>query len=167
MAKTAWTARVTPLLIVAVIIATACGGDQHADPAATPAGVSKTGPGGQYEVVESLIKRYVEQPGGRHVAVEIDADVLEGLLQRPGDDEIISAFRDPLRAAELFATHIGLPEDAGFAILEVSQQPEVGSGLFIAVVQVEGSDRALQMRMVSEPDADDQPTLWMLNDYHR
>ena len=155
------------LLMLAIIVVPACDRSENTEPAAEAAGVTKAVSGGQYEIVDSLINRYVEQPGGRHVAVEINFETLRELMERPGDDEILQVFRNPLRAAKLFASHIGLSDDAVFTLLEETQQPGEGSGLFIAIVQVKASDQTLRMRMVSEPDDHDQPTLWLLNDYQR
>lgn len=59
------------------------------------------------------------------------------------------------------------PDPGHLSIVERSQQPEEASGLFIAVVQVTSGDKSTQMRMISEPDTYDQPTLWVLNDYHQ
>lgn len=164
MVKRGFPFRVTLLSLFLVIGVSAC--DREEPVEAT--GVLNAGQqSSQTDIAGSLIRRSIEQPGGKHVAVEIDAGALEDLMNKPADDESSSVFRDPVQAAKLFAAHIGVPEDAMFAILEQSQQPEDGSGLFIAIVQVTGADRIVQMRMVSEPDPYDQPTLWVLNDYQR
>jgi hypothetical protein len=151
-----------------IIVVSGCGRNSENETAANAAGApSDEHLGSQHETAGSLIRRYVEQPDGRHVAVEINTEALQNLMTRPSRDTDLQAFRDPLPAARLFAPHIGLPAGADFVILEISQYPEEGSGLFIAVVQVTGGDKQVQMRMVSEPDAYEQPTLWVLNDYRR
>ena len=159
--------RAITFLMLAIIVVPACDWSENAEPAAEADGVKKAVSGGQYAIVDSLINRYVEQPGSSHVAVEINFETLRELMERPGDDEVLQVFRNPLHAAKLFASHIGLSDDAMFAILEETQQPGEGSGLFIAIVQVKASDQTVRMRMVSEPDDHDQPTLWLLNDYQR
>lgn len=156
------------LSIFLVIGASACERKDSGESVPKANEVSKTEQlRGQQDIAGSLIGRSVRQPDGKHVAIEINAEVLEGLMKKPVGDENSSGFRNPLHAAKLFAAHIELPEDAMFAILEISQQPEEGSGLFIAIVQVTGGDRVVRMRMVSEPDDSDRPTLWVLNDYQR
>lgn len=88
-------------------------------------------------------------------------------MTRSGQGEELRAFRDPLLAARLFSSHIGLSAQAEFSVLKSSQQPEEASGLFIALVQVIDGDSKAKMRMISEPDAFDRPTIWVLNDYER
>ncbi|MDX2480124.1 MAG: hypothetical protein QNK24_07290 [Desulfuromusa sp.] len=156
------------LAVSMVITISSCDQNRSNDPASSAAEVSLTGElRNQQEIAGTLIKRFVEQPGGSHVAVEIDAENLQNLVTMSGQDKNLQAFREPVPAARLFASHIGLPADAEFAIVERSQQPEEASGLYIAVVQVTSGDRSTQMRMISEPDPDDQPTLWVLNDYRQ
>lgn len=157
------------LLIVSMMIGiSGCDQNRSNDSASSTDEVSLTGElSYQQEIAGKLIKRHVEQPDGTHVAVEINAENLQNLMTMTGQDSDLQAFRDPVPAARLFAPHIGLPADAVFAIVEISQQPEEASGLFIAVVQVTSGDKSTQMRMVSEPDAYDQPTLWVLNDYRQ
>ena len=150
------------LLAVSMMIAIS-GCDQNRSDEASLAGDLSY----QHEIAGKLIKRYVEQPGGSHVAVEIDAENLQNLVTMSGQEKNLQAFRDPVPAARLFASHIGLPADAEFAIVERSQEPEEASGLYIAVVQVTSGDKSTQMRMISEPDTEDQPTLWVLNDYRQ
>jgi len=160
--------RVTLLAISMIVVV--CGCDQNTSNGTFTdvAGVTSTGDlNSQHEIAGSLIRQYVEQADGRHVAVEINTEILRELMARPEADEGLKAFRDPLLAARLFAPHIGMSADAEFSVLERSQQPEEGSGLFIAVVQVTAGDPLVRMRMVSEPDAYDLPTLWVLNDYQR
>lgn len=160
--------RTVLLSIFLVIGASACDRRDSGESVPEAGEVSKTAQlRGQHDIAGSLIKRSVRQPGGKHVAIEINAEVLEDLMKKPVGDENSSGFRNPLHAAKLFAAHIGLPGDAKFAILEKSQQPEEGSGLFFAIVQVTGGDRVVRMRMISEPDDSDRPTLWVLNDYQR
>jgi hypothetical protein len=157
------------LLAVAIMIASSgCDQNRSNDPVSSADEVSLTGElSYQQEIAGKLIKRYVEQPDGTHVAVEINVENLQNLMTMTGQDSDLQAFREPVPAARLFASHIGLSADAEFAIVEISQQPEEASGLFIAVLQVTSGDKSTQMRMVSEPDAYDQPTLWVLNDYHQ
>lgn len=157
------------LLAISMMIAiSGCDQNRSDDPVSSIAGVSQSGElSYQHEIAGKLIKRYVEQASGKHVAVEIDAEYLDKLVTMSGQDKKLLAFHDPVPAARLFASHIGIPADAEFVIVEVSQHPEEGSGLFIAVVQVTGGDKSIQMRMISEPDAYDQPTLWVLNDYRQ
>ena len=162
--------RVCVTLLAVFVFVGVCGCDRNGsnEPVSEHIGVTSTGAqGSQYEIAGSLIKRYVEQADGRHVAVEIDTDSLEELLARQGSDEDLPAFRDPLLAAKLFGPHIGVPAGAEYATLERSHHPEEGSGLFIALVQVTGGDHPVTMRMTSEPDSHDQPTLWVLNDYQQ
>lgn len=121
----------------------------------------------QYETAGSLIRQLVEQPDGRHVAVEINEENLQSLMASSSLDGSLQSFRDPLQAARLFAPHIGLPATAEFSILQRSRQVEEGSGLFIAVVMIRSSDQTTQMRLISEPDIYGQPTLWVLNDYDK
>ena len=157
------------LLAVSMMIAiSGCDQNRSNDPVSSAAGVSLTGElSYQQEIAGKLVKRYVKQPDGSYVAVEINAENLQNLVTLSGQDKNLQAFRDPVPAARLFAPHIGLPADAEFAIVERSQQPEEASGLFIAVVQVTSGNKSTQMRMISEPDTYDQPTLWVLNDYHQ
>jgi hypothetical protein len=157
------------LLAVAIMIASSgCDQNRSNNPVSSADEVSLTGElSYQQEIAGTLIKRYVEQPGGTHVAVEIDAENLQNLVTMSDQDKNFQAFRDPVPAARLFAPHIGLPADAEFVIVARSQQPEEASGLFIVVVQVTSGDKSTQMRMISEPDTYDQPTLWVLNDYRQ
>lgn len=117
------------------------------------------------EIVARLIRRTIADPHGGHVAVEINAEVLHDLTARPKDDASIAVFRDPLQAARLFAAHIGQPANATFSIGQKSMQVEEASGFFIAVVQVNSAGQSINMRMVSAPAADGQPSVWVLNDY--
>lgn len=117
------------------------------------------------EIAARLIRRTIADPDGRHVAVEINAEVLRDLTARPKDDASIAVFRDPLQAARLFAAHIGQPANATFSIGQKSVQVEEASGLFIAVVKVSSAGQSINMRMVSAPAADGQPSVWVLNDY--
>jgi hypothetical protein len=157
------------LLVVSMMIAiSGCDQNRSDDPVSSAAEVLQTGElSYQQEIAGKLIKRFVEQSGSTQVAVEIDAENLQNLVAKSGQDKNLQAFRDPMPAARLFAPHIGLPADAEFVIVEMSQQPEEASGLFIAVVQVTSGDKTTQMRMISEPDTNDQPTLWVLNDYRQ
>jgi len=118
-----------------------------------------------HELARRLIKRTVAGQQDGHVGVEIDHELLRELSIRADKD--IAAFRDPLLAAWLFASHIGVPEDAMISIVQVSSEAEEASGLFIAVASVDAGDAALKMRLVSEPGADGRPTIWVLNDYDR
>jgi hypothetical protein len=156
------------LAVSMMTVISGCDQNRSNDPVSNAVGVSLTGElSYQHEIAGTLIKRYVEQPGGTHVAVEIDAENLQNLVTMSDQDKNLQAFRDPVSAAGLFAPHIGLPADAEFVIVERSEQPEEASGLFIALVQVISGDKSTQMRMISEPDTYDQPTLWVLNDYRQ
>jgi len=156
------------LAVYMMTVISGCDQNSSNDPVSSADGVSLSGKlSYQHEIAGTLIKRYVEQPDGTHIAVEIDSENFQNLLRMSGQDKNLQAFREPVPAARLFAPHIGLRADAEFSIMERSQQPEEASGLFIAVVQVTSEDKSIQMRMISEPDTDDQPTLWVLNDYRQ
>ena len=117
------------------------------------------------EIAGELIKRTIVDPGDGHVAIEVDHELLRELNNGANGEQAIEAFRDPLLAAWLFAPHIGVPTGAVISIEQVSAEAEEGSGLFIAVATANTADGPIRMRLVSEPDAAGQPTLWVLNDY--
>lgn len=123
--------------------------------------------GNPADIAGLLIRQLVAQDGDRQVAVEINTEVLHELMTSSGQDEDLRAFKDPLLAARLFSPHIGLSAQAEFSVLTISGQPEEASGLFIALVQVSDGDSMTKMRMISEPDAFDRPTIWVLNDYEK
>lgn len=123
--------------------------------------------GNPADIAGLLIRQLMAQDGDGQVAVEIDTRVLRELMTNPGQDEDLRAFKNPLLAARLFAPHIGLSAQSEFSVLKSSQQPEEASGLFIALVQVSDGDSVVKMRMISEPDAFDRPTIWVLNDYEK
>jgi len=120
-----------------------------------------------HEIAERLIKQTIADEDGSHVAVEIDHELLGQLSAGAKQDTSIDAFRDPLLAAWLFAPYIGVPTHAMLSVGQVSPEVEVASGLFIAVVDVSIDGHSTKMRLVSEPGANGQPTLWVLNDYDR
>jgi hypothetical protein len=122
---------------------------------------------GPDEIAARLIRQTIADSDGRHVAVEIDAELLRDLTARPKDDASIAQFRDPLQAARLFAAHIGQPANATFSIVQKSLQAEEASGFFIAMVKVSSAGHSINMRMISAPAADGQPSVWVLNDYEQ
>jgi len=121
----------------------------------------------QVEMAGMLIGQLVEQTDGRHVAVEINERGLRSMVAGALEPEDMLAFGDPLITARLFAPHLGLPADAEFILLSQSKQAEDASGLFIAVVEVNHGGKSTQMRLISEPDDENQPTIWVLNDFRR
>jgi len=119
------------------------------------------------EPAARLIRQLVEQAGGERVAVEIDHEALQRFTTAPESDRAMDSLRDPLRAARLFAAEIGLPTGAEFQLLQQSGELEEASGLFIALVQVISGEESVTMRMISEPDLHERPTIWVLNDFTR
>lgn len=157
------------LLAVSVIVAVSACEKNHSNKTETslvPASIT-TESDDPYETAGNLIRQLIEQPDGRHVAVEINAENLQQLMASSSLDGSLQSFRDPLLAARLFAPSIGLPATAEFSIVQRSQQAEEASGLFIAVVMINSGEQTVQMRLISEPDIHGQPTLWVLNDYDK
>jgi len=157
------------LLTIAMLAAAAACDRQHAGTAVSgaPGADAQTDAGNPHDIAGRLIKRTVADQENGHVAVEIDHELLRELTAASGRDTGIDAFRDPLLAAWLFAPHTGVPADAVISIEQVSPQAEEASGLFIAVASADTGAGSIKMRLVSEPDAEGRPTLWVLNDYDR
>lgn len=162
------TYRFLACLLTLSLLATVCACERkYSDTTASGAATVSSGAAAAnpHEIAGRLIKRTVAAGDGGHVAVEIDHQLLRELTDEKEQDARTAVFRDPLLAARLFAPYIGMPEDAVFSIEQVSTETEEASGLFIAVVRIDSGGASARMRLVSEPDADDQPTLWVLNDY--
>jgi len=156
------------LTIAVLAVAPACDRDQFgATMNAEPAASSRADAANPHEIARRLIKRTIADQQDGHVAVEIDHELLRELTTAAAKDSDIAAFQDPLLAAWLFAPHIGVPADAMISIEQVSPEAEEASGNFIAVASVNAEGGSIHMRLVSEPGADGQPTLWVLNDYDR
>jgi hypothetical protein len=156
-------------LILVLFILTASSCQQKSDDDVLP-GTTEDSPAAAmysgHEIAGKLIGQLVRDPGGAQVAVEINHEMLRELVAVMNTDDTLESFRDPLLAAKLFAPHIGVPENVDFSITERSQQVEEASGLFIAVVTVNNAGETVIMRMISEPDSFDRPTLWVLNDFY-
>ena len=135
------------------LAAAACGADEE-----PPDGAAAS-----RQLAERLVQRLEPDPESGHVAVEIDAALLAELVLAP--NPAAGELTDPLAAARVFAAALDLPEDAAFVLVERSEQIGEGSGLFTATVRAGAGPRVVSMRLVSDPDARDQPTLWVLNDY--
>ena len=138
------------------LAAAACGADEEPPPSAAGAAAAR-------EVAERLVQRLERDPDSGHVAVEIDSALLAELSLAP--NPAASGLTDPLAAARLYAAAIDLPEDAAFVLEDPPLEIGEASGLFTATVRVGAGPRIVRMRLVSDPDEHDRPTLWVLNDF--
>ncbi len=110
-----------------------------------------------------VTRRIVDSQSGA-VTVELSTSAIDRLRARSASRPDFD-LADPVRAARLFARALDLPPSTRFELLSVSKEIEEGPGAFVATVRATSSEESIVMRLLSDPDETERPTVWLLNDY--
>jgi len=101
-----------------------------------------------------------------HFAFPLDEEELQALERSVASGDLPQLL-EPLAAARAFGDAYGLPASTDYDLLELSSEPEDGSGAFMALVRARHGRSSIVLRLMSQPDRVGRPTYWLINDVQR